>query len=85
MEILLESKRLKIKNILKKTKAQMFKNLKINDEILITVPVKAVGGGSHGTYAVALTITNLNTNEKAYKTFNEIRNILICFELEVVE
>jgi hypothetical protein len=81
MAIMLESNVQKVVKINKKTKAQMFKNLKVGDRIHLSIAVKAAG--SHrGTYASYITIQNLQTEEVAVKSFNEIGTILDCFEFE---
>lgn len=84
-EIIMKSKKIRIIKINRKTKAQMFKNLKENDLIIFELSLKRVGGHySGGPYASYIKITNLKTNEYTYKSSNELSNILNAFELEEV-
>jgi hypothetical protein len=82
MDIVLKSQTLTIYKINKKTKAKMFNNLKIGDQILLSVPVKRAGR-NRGTYSTDIKVENLNTGECTYKTFNTICNILNNFEFEI--
>lgn len=78
--ILLKSNILVVNRIIKKTRAKMFKNLKVGDEIQLSVEVAYAGrnGGTHATYIL---IENLRTGEFTAKSFNEISIILDNFEL----
>lgn len=83
--IIMKSKKVKIIKINRKTKAQMFKNLKENDLIIFELSIKRSGRNyDTGTYASYIKITNLETNEYTYKSSNELSNILNAFELEEV-
>lgn len=83
--IIMKSKKVKIIKINRKTKAQMFKNLKENDLIIFELSIKRSGRSyDTGTYASYIKITNLETNEYTYKSSNELSNILNAFELEEV-
>lgn len=84
-QIVMRSKKVKIIKINRKTKAQMFRNLKENDLITFELPLKRSGRSyDTGTYASYIKITNLATNECTYKSSNELSNILDAFELEEV-
>lgn len=80
MAIVLQSGNLVVEKVLKKTKAKMFKDLKVGDKIQISVPVK-VPGVNRRTHATYLTVINTNNGEYACKSFNELTPILDCFEL----
>lgn len=80
MDIILNSQVLKVKRIVSKTRAQMFKNLKVGDRITLSVKIKRTG-----IYAISLNAKNLNTGESVLKTFNQITPILKCFEFEEQE
>ena len=77
------SKKLEVVNILKKTKAYMFKDLKIGDMIQCKVPIESVGRNK-GTYAVGIYVENLNTKDYTIKTFNELGNIFSLFEFKEI-
>jgi hypothetical protein len=78
----MKSEVLTVKKINKKTKAEMFKNIKVGNKILLSIPVESVGRGYRGTYASYIRIDNLDTDEHTFKSFNEICYILPCFEFE---
>ena len=81
MDIILKSKTLEITNIIRKTKAEMFKNLAIGNKIVISVKVESAGS-NRGTYASYMTVENIENGECAYKSFNQINQILNCFEFK---
>ena len=81
--ILLTSKTLVVKNILKTTKATLFTDLVVGDKILISVPLKNPGHG-RGLYATYLTVKNLNNNCSTRLSFSQLSNILKCFEIEEI-
>lgn len=84
-EIIMKSKKIRIIKINRKTKAQMFKNLKEGNLILFELSLKRSGRSyDTGTYASYIKITNLETNEFTYKSSNELSHILDAFELEEV-
>ena len=82
MDIFMKSEILTVYKINKKTQAKMFRDLKIGDQILLSVPVKRAGR-NRGTYSTDIKIENLNTGECTYKTFNTICSILNNFEFEI--
>lgn len=79
--IILESRILKVSKINKKTKAKMFENLKVGDQIQFSVPIKEAGRNK-GTYATYIKATNLGTGETAYNSFNQLPTLLDIFEFE---
>lgn len=84
-QIIMKSKKIKVVKVKRKTKAQMFKNLKENDVITFELSIKRAGRSCDtGTYASYIKITNLGTNEYTHKSSNELSNILNAFELEEV-
>lgn len=82
MDIILKSETLKITKINKKTQAKMFKDLKVGSKILLSIPVKCAGS-NRGTYASYIKIENLESADYAYKSFNQITQVLDMFEFEV--
>lgn len=84
-QTMMKSKKIKVVKINRKTKAQMFKNLKENDLITFELSIKRSGRNyDTGTYASYIKITNMRTNEYTYKSSNELSNILDAFDLEEV-
>lgn len=81
--IMLTSPILTVTNINRKTKAQMFKNLKVGDKIELYVPVK-YAGRNRGTYATYITAKNVNTGETTQSSFNQISYLLDAFEFEIM-
>jgi len=79
--IILKSDNLEIVKILRKTKSEMFENLKVGDTIILSIEVKCAGSNK-GTYASYIKAENLGTGECNYKSFNQINGILSCFEFK---
>lgn len=85
MNIILKSNILEVTKIVKKTKAAMFKNVKVGDCLLLSAKVKSAGNSrGGGTYATDIKIENLCNKETTYKTFNQITGLLECFEFKEV-
>ena len=63
--IVLKSNTLVVNNILKKTRAKLFKDLKIGDKIQLSVEVK-YAGINRSTYATYILVENLKTKEVRY-------------------
>ncbi len=82
MDISMKSEILEVTKIVKKTKAKMFKDLVVGSKIQLSIPVK-YAGSNRGTYASYITIRNLDNDECAFKSFNEITNMLNNFEFRV--
>lgn len=82
MDIIMKSEKLEIIDIVKKTSAKMFKDLKIGSVIQLSIPVK-VAGGNKGTYASYITVENIDTGEKTGKSFNELPKLLDCFKFKI--
>jgi hypothetical protein len=80
--IMLTSPDLTVIKINRKTKAQMFKNLKVGDKIQFYVPIK-YAGRNRGTYATYITAKNLETGESTQNSFNQISSILDAFEFGI--
>lgn len=64
----------------KKTSTKMFSKVKVGDEVVFSVPVKAVGGNRGNTYAVGTRCVSKRIVEVKGLTFNEIGRVLDCFE-----
>lgn len=83
--IILHSGILQVTKINRKTKAKMFKNLKVGDTIEFSVPIKQAGKGVSGTYATYIRAVNINTGEETNSSFNQIPIILEAFEFKPIK
>lgn len=81
MEIILKSEIVTVSKINKKTKAKMFENLKVGDQIEFSVPLKAAGR-NRGTYATYIMVKNIKTGESTSSSFNQLPIIMSAFEFE---
>ncbi|TVX86023.1 hypothetical protein [Paenibacillus agilis] len=79
--IVMSSKVLVVTQINRKTKAQMFQNLKLGSKIQLSIPVKRAGTG-RGTYASYICTENVDTSETNYSSFNQLPALLSAFEFE---
>ena len=70
-----------VTKINRKTKAKLFKDLKIGDKVEFSVPIKRAGS-NRSTYATYIEIKNIETNEYTYSSFNQLPKILDTFEFE---
>lgn len=71
--------KLKLVSIKKKTKAKIFSDLEIGDEILLSATLDNLAGHSK-----MLKVTNLKTNESHYKYFTEISKVIERLEFEEI-
>ncbi len=88
MAIKLTSDRYRITAIKKPTKAVLFGDMKVGDELQFSMNMKAMAGASGGgVYASVVTTYNLTQGTSAGgKSQTEVVNILNrCFEIEPVE
>jgi predicted DNA-binding ArsR family transcriptional regulator len=81
-DIILSSGRLIVKDILRKSSARMFKNLKVGDIIEISVPVKHAGTRRGKTYSTYIRTVNVTTGENTHNSFNQLPKILDAFVLD---
>ncbi len=82
--IMLKSDVYVVKQILKKTTAKMFTDLKIGNKIMFSIPITIAGPGHNtrgGIYASYITVTNLDTKDTRQISFNQIGHILNYFKL----
>lgn len=82
MDIILKSEILTVRKIIRKTNAEMFKDLSVGDKIMLSLPVVHVGTSRGRTYAPHIKIENLNSHEVVSKTLNEIPQVFQCFEFD---
>lgn len=83
--IQLISKPLKVKKILKKTRAPFFKDIKADDILEIRTPFTTYSNGAGGrVYVCKVLILNLTKEEAIEKTINQAVSILNNFELEII-
>lgn len=78
--IVLKSNILVVNKILKRTRAKVFKDLKVGDKIQLSVEVKYAGRRGGGTYATYILVENIETKDCVGKTFNELSPLLDNFE-----
>lgn len=79
--IQLTSNILKITNIIKTTKAELFKELCIGDEIRLAVYLKPAGR-NRSTYASYIQVYDIKRFRSVSKSFNELPKLLDNFTLE---
>lgn len=81
----METKPLKIKRIIKKTKAIGFEKLKIGDVIRVSTILKSVGNTSKGASRPTYFYVKVNEGRpiKTTRTYKTISSCLDCFEFEV--
>ena len=79
MDIIMKSKVLEVVKINGKTQAKLFKDLKIGDKIQLSIPVD-YAGFNRGTYASYITVENIVTGNKTYKSFNLLPTLLNNFD-----
>jgi hypothetical protein len=79
--ITLKSNVLKVAKINKSTTAEVFKDLKVGDRILLSIPVTYAGTNTNrGTYASYIKVENLETGQVTYKSFNQLPRFLDYFK-----
>lgn len=81
--ITLRSKRLVVTEIVKPTKARLFKDFREGTVFKLSTVLVRTTGASNGLYALDITLTNYNTEESAKFTQNEVLRYLECFEYSV--
>ena len=79
--IILKSNTLVVNRILKKTRAKLFRDLKVGDKLELSVEVKKYAGINRNTYATYIVVENVKTKEVVGKSFNELPRLLDKFEL----
>lgn len=89
--LVMKTKKLRIVNIIKKTNAKFFKDLKVGDIIQLESTVDASGRTTKGCrpkdiYIKKLEIADNSINEIDYvsKTFNELSKIICLFDFEEI-
>jgi len=81
-DILLKSNILVVAKILRKTKARLFKDLKIGDKITFSVPIKHAGSNRGTTYSTYIETKNVATGEVVLNSFNQLPPLLETLILE---
>jgi len=85
MDIIMSTGKLRVTEIVGKTRARLFGNLKVGDVIEITSKVASVGSSRGRSYSVSLRVEHLRTGNVKYFTYNEIGNYITNFNFEKVE
>lgn len=83
-KIMLESKLMRVKEVVKNTSAKMFGDLVVGDVVKFSIPIEYAGIGRM-TYASYIKCENVNTGEITDKSFNQLPKILRCFTWEECE
>ena len=84
-EIILKSNTLIVEEIIRKTSANMFKDIEVGDKLSLSVSVEYAGSNRGSTYATYIKCTNLSKNDVAYKSFNQMPTFLDFFKLKEVK
>lgn len=79
----MKSRKQRVIRVIKKTQAQMFKNIEPGDVLLFSIGIENAGGGYRGTHASYIKVENVTKGESSYKSFNQLPTLLKNFELEV--
>lgn len=74
----------RVKKILKKSRAKAFDNTLIGDILHFSIKFKPVGSSARGTHAAYVEIVNMRTSEKNLISFNKTYMYDDLFELEEV-
>jgi hypothetical protein len=82
MDIILKSDPLSIIKVKRKTTAKLFKDLKVGDSIMLSVPVKHAGSNRGITYSTYIKTINLANNEVTLNSFNQLPQLLDVFEFK---
>jgi len=82
--IKLSSGELRVKKIIKPTKAKFFEDIKEGDSIEIFHLLQSTTGGANGLYASDFMVKNYTRNSKKYISGNNLVLRLSCFELEIL-
>jgi hypothetical protein len=85
MGIKLRSGILTVSKINKKSYASLFKNLKVGDQLMLSIEVEHLGTSRGRSYASYILIENLGNGETTKDSFNQITPILNCFEFKEEE
>jgi len=87
MNIVLKSSPYRVTKINVKTRANMFKNVKVGDTLVFSTELEYTSGASGGgNYATYIFVSNLTRGEYTYKSQSELISILRrVFELEEVK
>ncbi|MCP8969711.1 hypothetical protein [Ectobacillus ponti] len=88
MEISLYSHQYRVVDILKKSNADMFKDIKVGDILQFSTSIvrntKGLGTSHSGVYATEILIENITQSMIVSRTMTKLLNILKHFELERV-
>ena len=73
-----------VTKINRKSSSPCFKDLKVGDVIKFSIPIKNVGKreGGRGSHAAYILCHNCRTNDESELSFNQIKKVLECCELE---
>lgn len=83
-DIILTSGELVISEVVRKTTAKLFRDLKVGDRISLSVTLKPAGSNRGQTYSTYIKAENLSNNEKALNSFNQLPKLMDCFKFEKV-
>lgn len=69
-----------VTEIIKPTKARLFKDFRPGTIFRLSMRLVPTAGGANGNYALCVVVTNKTTGEKATFTQNEVLRYLACFQ-----
>lgn len=78
----LSSGEIRVKKVLKPTKAKFFESVREGDSLEIFHKLRSTTGASNGLYASQFLIKNYTRDTKRYVSGNDLNNRLYNFELE---
>lgn len=80
-DILMQSNVFEVIEKKKNTKSVFFKDVEVGHRLVFSVPLKRAGSSRGRSYAVYVTVTNVDTNKSDAYSFNQLPNLLDNFEL----
>lgn len=78
--ITMHSKQLVVSAINKPTKARLLKDFRVGTRFKLYTTLTPTTGGSNGLYATYIKVVNLDTDESAKYSQNELLRVLPAFE-----
>jgi len=71
-----------VMKVLKKTKAILFEDIEVGDQLTFSSVLKTAGTNKGKTYASYIQTTNITKNDYTYSSFNQLPKLIAKFELE---
>jgi len=80
--IIMKSEVYVVMKVLKKTKALLFQDVEVGDQLMFSSVLKTAGTNKGKTYASYIQTTNITKNDYTYSSFNQLPKLMAKFELE---